>query len=100
MSVITGEDIEVIEVLDFEYDEPCDFGRDTDYECEQPVEWRIILNCCAATFLFCDEHFWHTVTMINDPTITSVCPRDRGGCGKHDVGIAHAEKIDKKIGSN
>lgn len=99
MSVITDEDVMVIDHLDFDYEEPCDFNRASDNPCGKAPDWKCVLPCCGKIYLFCDEHFWYTVKVMADTNLIVVCPDGRGGCGSEVDHFAHAEKITKGIGN-
>lgn len=45
-------DMDFMDELDALSAVPCDLHD----HCELEAEWRIVVSCCAAVFLFCHEH--------------------------------------------
>lgn len=55
-----GTDIEIINALDFDHEEPCDFE-----DCENPADWVITTSCCGGKHLLCQDHFDKTLDKAN-----------------------------------
>lgn len=87
-----GLDSELIQLLDFDYDLPCDVERFGG--CDSPAEWKVILSCCGAIVLFCDVHFNAILEKIDG--IEEFYDDTPGGClERMTEPIAFAERLDK-----
>lgn len=49
--VETSSDVEVIEALEFEPQEPC-----CKYSCEEPAAWTLTCKACGHPWLYCEPH--------------------------------------------
>lgn len=97
-TVERGIEIESVEHLDFEHEEPCDFGKLYEYGCDNVATWRIVISCCGGVILFCQEHV--------DITLESIAAGYRIKCNfcetVHSPGsaaILSMEKLDKRFGA-
>jgi hypothetical protein len=94
-TVERGTDIESIEHLDFEHEEPCDFGRMYGSGCPRASVWRITVSCCGGIILFCQEH----MDLILDAIAAgrdlwcNLCETNHNPGSK---AILSAEKLDKR----
>lgn len=95
MSVKIDGEIETtsIEDLDFEYEPPCELNLVAFEECEHAAEWKIVLGCCATTFLFCEDHFLYVMDELKSHMHEH--NPDFGGCGGI-ISVAHHEKFKVK----
>lgn len=71
---LMGTDIESIEILDFEFEPPCEYGTlnngigvepDRSYtDCDRPAAWSL-LTACGLNLLFCQVHFDRQLDYVN-----------------------------------
>lgn len=95
MSVkVDGEaETTTIEHLDFEHEPPCELEKVASEECSHAAEWKVVIGCCAETFLFCEDHFLEIMEYfrVNKNEFLQH-NMDFGGCGGW-LSIAHYEKF-------
>lgn len=92
-----GLDTDSIELLDFDYDVPCDIKIGEDKrDCDRPAEWVITLSCCGKQLMWCQFHFDDILDDIAKGMLFW-CPTTIGGCGVKGIQqpIASAERLDK-----
>lgn len=75
---MTDTEEDIIELMDFDYEVPCDSYDDDGSACANPAEWRIILSCCGRVALMCDPHYQGILDWIGTARFRDTAPV---GCG-------------------
>lgn len=57
-------DDEVLEALDFEPSEACEWQSTSDPQCSEEATTLVATPCCGVSVLFCDEHVEKTRRMV------------------------------------
>lgn len=84
-------DNDILEVLDFEHETPCEatVGVETAPQCPSPATWSLTMDCCGIVILLCDVHsaeLFRANGKISHEFFMNPC-------GKRYVSILSAEKI-------
>lgn len=71
----------------------CEQGDHTnDDDCPLAAEYKMILSCCAAMFLMCEDHMLGLVNHVKKAKLPQHDP-EFGGCGGYPVHFTIIEKI-------
>jgi hypothetical protein len=88
---MTDLDADLLSLLDFEYAPPCEAADpDGTNGCDKTAEWKLIVSCCGAVWLLCEEHKELNVNVIAREMVV-----DCRSCGKSVPGSEIVFAIDR-----
>lgn len=86
-------DTDVISLLDFSYAPQCEYETFMEEShCDAEAEYKMVLSCCAETWLMCEDHMLQVVTWVKRARLP-VHDENAGGCGAGPIHFTIIERL-------
>lgn len=87
-TTMAESDTDILEVLDFEFEQPCENGLDDRIpDCSEKATWKSTLTCCGQVFLLCETHLLAAQAFMSRPFFKLNHTYGPTACGAKDIKI-------------